>query len=131
MYGETLVALLYEKGEVLFVYPYRAVFRRLASDECPELENVYVRCLFSAPKKRFKHAVDRNRLKRQMREAYRKNKHALVNFCSEGGGQLHLSIQYVGQKLEPSTFMEKKMIALLTKLQERLSKKKENDGRTE
>ena len=33
--------------------------------------------LISVPKKRFKHAVDRNRVKRQVREAYRKNKSLL------------------------------------------------------
>lgn len=30
--------------------------------------------LVSVPKRHFKHAVDRNRIKRQIREAYRKNK---------------------------------------------------------
>ncbi len=34
--------------------------------------------MISVPKRCFKHAVDRNRVKRQLREAYRTNRHLLV-----------------------------------------------------
>lgn len=144
LYGEALVDQLYEEGASLFVYPYRAVYRSVSLPEDAMSEKgmpndvnsapVFVRCLFSAPKKRFKHAVDRNRLKRQMREAYRKNKHALVSLFSDKQEQLHLSVQYVGQKLEPSVFMEKKMVVLLGKLAgviQNTKKEEENHGRTE
>ena len=48
-----------------------------------------VSVLISVPKKRFHDAVDRNRVKRQIREAYRKLKHSLVeNMVSREEGLL-------------------------------------------
>ena len=38
--------------------------------------------LISVPKRNFRHAVDRNRVKRQVREAYRTNKHRLTTPAS-------------------------------------------------
>ena len=46
----------------------------------------------SVPKKRFKHAVDRNRVKRQLREAYRHHRHLLTDSMAEG---LSLSIAFI------------------------------------
>ena len=55
------------------VYPLRAV--------CMPVEKgcVPVSILISVPKRRFHHAVDRNRMKRQVRESYRLNKLILWN----------------------------------------------------
>ena len=38
----------------------------------------------SVPKKRFKHAVDRNRVKRQLREAYRHHRSLLTDRMADG-----------------------------------------------
>ena len=56
-------------------FPLRVVFRPL-SEVAPLTPSV--RMLVSVPKRYFKHAVDRNRVKRQVREAYRKNKAILT-----------------------------------------------------
>lgn len=53
------------------VYPLRAVYMSTEKDDTP------VSVLISVPKRKFRHAVDRNRMKRQIREAYRLNKHIL------------------------------------------------------
>lgn len=57
----------------LAAFPLRIVYllRERQSGDEP------VQMLVSVPKKRFHHAVDRNRVKRQVREAYRLNKHQL------------------------------------------------------
>ena len=54
-------------------FPLRVVYvnKERAQGEVP------VQILISVPKKRFKHAVDRNRVKRQVREAYRLHKQVL------------------------------------------------------
>ena len=70
-----------ENARSLMAFPLRAVFM---TEPRTEDGNVpFVRILVSVPKRNFKHAVDRNRIKRQVREAYRKNKAVLTNFLAK------------------------------------------------
>ena len=92
-------------------YPMRAVF--LPVDKSVQ-QGVSV--LISVPKKRFHDAVDRNRVKRQIREAYRKLKHSLVeNMVSREEGLL-IAFIYVSAKIEPTAYVEKRMSRLLEKI---------------
>ncbi|MGI9526278.1 MAG: ribonuclease P protein component [Weeksellaceae bacterium] len=69
---------LFAQGSSVKRYPIRAIFIAYNQDNFPEYQIPNVsQVAFSVPKKRFKRAVDRNRIKRQMREAYRLNKFLL------------------------------------------------------
>ena len=96
-------------------YPIRAVF--LPVDPTAQ-QGVSV--LISVPKKRFHDAVDRNRVKRQLREAYRKHKHALISRMSERGEGLLIAFVYVSPQIEPTEHIEKRMVRLLDKIGEAL-----------
>jgi ribonuclease P protein component len=74
-----------------------------------------VQLLISVPKKRFKHAVDRNRVKRQVREAYRKNKSLLDGKVNEGE-MLLIAIIWLTDKHFATADIEKKMISLLKQI---------------
>ena len=54
---------------------------------------------FSVPKKFFKHAVDRNRIKRLMREVYRKNKYHLYEQLVLRKEQMAIMFVYKGKTL--------------------------------
>ncbi len=112
--GKTAIDRLYAEGKAFLSYPVRVVFRTSSKEEIP------VRSLINAPKRKFKHATDRNRIKRQIREAYRKNKHGLYQSVEEKDYQLHVSITYIGDKIEPTGFVEKKVKVALAKLIEQL-----------
>lgn len=56
--------------------------------------NFFAQVLFSVPKKRFKTAVQRNRLRRRMREAYRKNKHLLYEHLIKNRKKLAMAFIY-------------------------------------
>ena len=53
-------------------YPFRVVYLEVPRQELP------LKMMVSVPKRRLKHAVDRNRIKRLTREAYRLTKKELV-----------------------------------------------------
>jgi ribonuclease P protein component len=92
-------------------YPLRAVFLPVSTDE-----QKGVSVLISVPKKRFHDAVDRNRVKRQIREAYRKNKHALAEQVAQSGKGLLVALIYVSAEIETTEQIEKRMIRLLDKI---------------
>lgn len=74
--SKKLIERLFSGGHKSFpAFPLRVVYMPLSADE----SEADVSILISVPKKRFKHAVDRNHVKRQVREAYRLNKHILTD----------------------------------------------------
>src|ERR1035437_1951267 len=80
-------------GDAFIAYPMRVVFLIEAKSDI-EFSSVLV----SVPKKRFKRAVKRNRLKRLMREAYRLNKQLLIEKLIEKQMQIHIAFNYVSDE---------------------------------
>jgi len=85
--------LLFSEGKSFFSYPFRCIFLQKASDEFA------ARIAISVSKKKFKRAVDRNRIKRLMREAYRLEKHTLYDRTQEQTASLDMLIIYTENKL--------------------------------
>jgi ribonuclease P protein component len=71
---------------------------------------------FTVPKKFFKHAVDRNRIKRLMREAYRLNKITLFEKLVMQKQQMALMFVYKGKELPNHELATKSVVACLNKL---------------
>lgn len=81
----------------------------------PELE-ASVSVLVSVSKRRFKRAVKRNRVKRQVREAYRLNKHLLLDALPEGCPPLALAFIYLSDDLCDTELIEQRMKAALARV---------------
>lgn len=102
------------KSRSLVAFPIRLVYmRQPAAGEGKADKQMMV----SVPKRFLKRAVDRNRVKRQIREAYRLNKQ-LVN-CPEGE-QLALAFIWLDGQLYDSQTVEKQVRNLLIRLSEKL-----------
>ena len=69
--------------------------------------------LISVPKKRFKRAVKRNLVKRQVREAYRKNKHLLLDALASRNKRLIIAFIWLDNHIHSSAEVEEKVKKLL------------------
>ena len=96
-------------------FPLRAVYikKERAQGEVP------VQMLVSVPKKRFKHAVDRNRVKRQVREAFRQHKELLYETLTEHE-QLLLAFIWLSDEHRSSRDVESRVVGLMQRVAEKL-----------
>lgn len=85
---------LFEKGASFVVYPLRVVYV-----EKQPVSGAEAAVLISVPKKKFKRAVKRNRIKRLIREAYRLNKHLLLESLRAKEKGLLIGFLFVGNEL--------------------------------
>jgi len=70
----------------------------------------------SASKKNFKTAVDRNRIKRLLKENYRLNKHPLHQYIKDSGKQIALFFMYIDKALPENELLQRKMPLVIDKL---------------
>ncbi len=117
MVSKKLIDTLFGGGgsQSMTVFPLRAVYmnRERGDGESP------VQLLISVPKKRFKHAVDRNRAKRQIREAYRQHKQ-LVYDVQPSGRQLLLAFIWLSDQHWTTAVIDKRVKSLLQRVSEKL-----------
>lgn len=75
-----------------------------------------VQALFTAPKRRFARAHDRNRIKRLMKEVYRKEKQSLYDHLNNKGEKLALAFIFTGNRLPDFDYVEQKIKYLIRQL---------------
>lgn len=75
---------------------------------------------FSVPKKYFKHATDRNRIKRLLRESYRQDKQQLYLKLAGANKQLALMLICKVKEVPSYAVVQKNVAELLVKLQTRV-----------
>ena len=105
-------------------FPLRIVYMQMEKQEgSQQLDGVQqppVSILVSVPKKRFRHAVDRNRMKRIVREAYRLNKHILWNALQEKNFRLAIAFVCITDTLPTFRSVNKSMRKALIRIGERV-----------
>ena len=79
-------------------------------------DDALVQAAFTVPKRLFKKAVDRNRIRRIMREAYRLNKHHLYEHCTSKNIKLALLFVYVAKDSPNFNYVQEKLLLLLQRL---------------
>ena len=99
------------------MYPFRVVVH-LYDAECQQ--DAIPRILVSVSKKRFHHAVKRNRVKRLIRESWRRNKAELMKSCQENNKTLDVAFVYNATVILKYSEIEEKMKKVVERLAEKL-----------
>ena len=91
-----------------------------ATDCPPQYVEAALSVAFAAPKRAFKRAVDRNYLKRRMREAYRLQKYTLLSLAQKNEKNLILLVKYNSRKKLPYAKIEHSIGKGLSRIQRRI-----------
>ena len=83
----------------------------------------YLKSQIVVPKKTVSRAVDRNYIKRQIKESIRKNKFVLIDFLKANEIYMHCAVIYQSKNKYPSYIIEKKIITLFKRLISKLWKR--------
>jgi ribonuclease P protein component len=100
---EKLIQELFDKGSSFYLYPFKIFF-------IPSPATIN-KVMVTVPKSIFKRAVDRNTIKRRIREGYRLNKTRLLpdKFFS-------IAYIYTAKEILPSSFIHQKIVLSFDKL---------------
>ena len=111
--GKSNIDQLFNGGKSFNLYPFRVFYIIVDLPAEP-----VARLLIAIPKKKVKHAVDRNRLRRLLREAYRLNKSGFIASLETKSVHLHMALVFTGESID-FTYrdVELKITACLAKLE--------------
>ena len=118
MSGRTLIEKLFNGGDshAMSAFPLRVVYM-----VTERKDDAIAKILISVPKRHFKRAVKRNRVKRQVREAFRNNKSILANaFVGRENESVAIAFIWLADELYNSKEVEHKVKNLLQRLSERI-----------
>lgn len=105
---------LFEKGSSFYLYPFKVFW-------APQTEVDHNQVLVSVSSRNFKKAVDRNLLKRRMREAYRLNKAKL------SGSPVRMAFIFTSKQIMPFKEIESKIILVFGKIEQLTSSVRNED----
>ena len=103
-----MISELFEEGKSITSFPLKLYYL-----PGPDHWEVKAKAAISVPKKNFKKAVHRNKIKRLMREAYRLNKHIFFNNIE---GNFAFLILYLGKELPQYEALERSLVQIFEKL---------------
>ena len=115
LHSRKLIERLFGGGQSrsMSAFPLRVVYLAPTSPSDDNESTAMPQMLVSVPKRYFKRAVKRNRVKRQVREAYRRHKSILE------GQPVIMAFIWLDDKLYPSSLIEERIVNLMMRIKEK------------
>ncbi len=110
MRSKKLVGELFAANEFFFQYPFKVLHQQRESIEG------HLQVLITVPRRNHKNAVDRNRIKRLVREAWRKNKSALTGHLHKQNQTVDVGLIYTAKTIPTYKEIDGKIILILQRL---------------
>jgi ribonuclease P protein component len=105
-----LLDKLFHSGSSFLLYPFRVMWMPTTEQDAP------VQVVIQVSKRRYKRAVDRNLIKRRIRELYRIHKASHLYPIISAERPICLGISYIGKEILLSTELEPKLLNALKTL---------------
>lgn len=112
--SKKLIEQLFAQGESITTYPIKLIYLKTE-----HIGNHPIQAGVSVPKRKIKLAVHRNRMKRLLRECYRKQKHSIYEVLQE---KYIFMFLYLDENEQKYVVLEGKMKILLTKFLGKIKK---------
>ncbi|MEL6639023.1 MAG: ribonuclease P protein component [Bacteroidota bacterium] len=114
-----IIGSLFQEGLSFSIYPLRVIWRPLTEPN----GSFPAQFALTVPRRAFKRAVDRNQLRRRIREAYRLHKpHFYRQLPADQDQQLALMVIYTAREALPYAVIERSMKRLLKRLARQVAK---------
>lgn len=111
--GKKLIDELFRNGSFFYLYPFKVQFLEYKGNASNP-----VQVLMAVPSRSFPLAVDRNLIKRRMREAYRLNKQELYDSLARQQKKKLVALIYTARKSETFDLITRKMNIILKRIAE-------------
>lgn len=119
--GHTAIELLFSNGRQFYEYPFKVLYKK----QLIPMEGPKAQILVVVPKRYFKKAVDRNLMKRRIREVYRKQKEDFYASLPVKQATLAFALIYTSKTRMSYSEIEQKIVLTLRRL---VKKVNELDG---
>ena len=116
--SQKLLEMLFASGHRLMVFPFSIHWLCCPNEMLPK--GVPAQVLIATSKKKFHHAVDRNRVKRLMRECYRQHKPQLYACLRDHDSAMLLAVNYIHTEIFDYATLQHKFDKVTAKLCEAL-----------
>ncbi len=110
---------LFDNGSSFFLYPFKVFY-------LPNLDQNTNQVLFTVSKRYYKRAVDRNLIRRRIKEAYRLNKNLLISDQKEMFS-ISMALIYISKSKLPYSEIENKLKQVFTRLNKTEKRKIKNE----